>query len=117
MNDLLKTVAGVEVAYGKGSTAVAPNGTASRSEVSATTLTVNPAGIAALLPAGKKFLTVKLVPASASASSQLVAAPVAAPVTVPKSLPRTGGFPLAGVVASALVGVAMVARRRRTVEA
>lgn len=39
--------------------------------VSATTLTVDPAGLAALLPAGTPFLTVALVPAKAVAASRL----------------------------------------------
>ncbi len=113
VNGLLSQLAGVEVSYGKGLTEIAPDGTSSASEVAATTLTVNPAGLAALMPAGKKFLTVRLVQAKASASSRLVAAPVTAPVTAPKALPRTGGAPLAAVVASALVGLALVVRRRR----
>lgn len=114
VNDLLEQVAGVEVRYGTGSTNVAPDGTAASSQVSATELTVNPAGLAALMPAGKKFLTVKLVPAKATAASQLVAAPQAAPpVAAPKALPRTGGAEVAGLVATALVGLALVARRRR----
>ncbi|MCW2777915.1 MAG: hypothetical protein JWN17_1640 [Frankiales bacterium] len=116
VNGLLSQVAGIDVAYGKGVTSVAKDGTSAASEVSATTLTINPAGLAALMPAGKKFLTVSLVPAKAVASSRVVAAaPAALPVAAPQALPRTGGdLPLTGAVATGLLGLALVVRRRRS---
>lgn len=115
VNGLLSQVAGVEVVYGTGSRAAAADGTSASSEVRSTLLTVNPAGLAQLMPAGKKFLTVSLVPAKATVAARATAAavPVAAPVAAPVALPRTGGAPLAAVAATALLGVALVARRRR----
>lgn len=114
VSGLLNELAGVDVVIGKGTKSVSPDGTAAAASVAATTLIVNPPVLASLLPAGKKLLTVELVRANASAGTQLVAAP-AQPVTVntPTSLPRTGGELGLAAAATALMGAALVVRRRR----
>jgi hypothetical protein len=127
VNSTLNSAAGINVEIGQGATQVAPDGTSAVAKVAATRITIDPpalhgnvAGVAlpvALLPAGKKFLTLELVSAEAVAANQFVPA---APVTLaaaPKALPRTGGnLPLTGAIATLLVGAAMVVRRRRTAE-
>lgn len=121
VSGLLNELAGVDVVIGKGTTTVSPDGTAAAASVAATTLIVNPPVLATLLPAGKKFLTVELVRANASAGTVLVAAPttpvttVSTPVNTPVSLPRTGGELGLAAAATVLMGVALVARRRRSV--
>lgn len=120
VNGLLNELAGVDVVLGKGTKTVSPDGTAAAASVAATTLIVNPPVLATLLPAGKKFLTVELVRANASAGTVLVAAPttpvtVSTPVNTPTSLPRTGGELGLAAAATVLMGVALVARRRRSV--
>jgi hypothetical protein len=126
VNGLLNEVAGVDVAIGEGKTQTAPDGTSAAAAVAATVLTVDPPvlhGIVAgqstgvaLLPAAKKFLTLELVSANAAVANRLVPAP-AAPPAAPKALPRTGAsLPLTGMVATLLLGVALVVRRRRTAE-
>jgi len=79
---------------------------------SAATITVQPAGFA------KPLISLRLVPATAEVTR--VRAQQAAPVTViappkaPNALPRTGAnLPLTGAIATGLVGLALVARRRR----
>lgn len=121
VSGLLNELAGVDVVIGKGTTTVSPDGTAAAASVAATTLIVNPPVLATLLPAGKKFLTVDLVRANASAGTVLVAAPttpvtttVNTPVSTPVSLPRTGGELGLAAAATVLMGVALVARRRRS---
>jgi hypothetical protein len=119
VNDALATVnaalaetVGLDVQIGKGATSVSPDGTSAAAAVNATTITVNPLGIAELLGAGTEFLKLELVTANAAVGSQLVAVPAVAPAT----LPRTGGaLPLTGALATLLVGAALVARRRRVV--
>ena len=118
VSGLLNELAGVDVVLGQGTKTVSPDGTAAAATVAATTLIVNPPVLATLLPAGKKFLTVELVRANASAGTRLVAAPAApeAPVVnTPTSLPRTGGELGLAAAATVLMGVALVARRRRSV--
>ncbi len=121
VNGLLNTLAGVDVVIGKGTKSVSEDGTSAAASVAATTVTVNPPVLASLLPAGKKFLTVDLVRANASAGTQLIAAPITTPVTTPvtvntpTSLPRTGGELGLAAAATVLMGLALVARRRRSV--
>ncbi len=114
VNGLLAETIGLDVQIGKGATSVSPDGTSSAAAVNATTITVNPAGIAQMLGAGTELLKLELVTANAAVGSQLIAPPAAdTPVTTPVSLPRTGGeLPLA-VLAVALMGGALVIRRRR----
>ena len=119
VNGLLNTVAGVNVAIGKGQTVTSPDGTSAVADVATTVLTVDPPVLhtAGLLAAGKPLLQLKLVSANAAATSRLVPAP-AAPAVTPVNLPRTGGqLPLTGAVATVLLGAALVARRRRSVAA
>ncbi|GAC1611766.1 MAG: hypothetical protein NVS3B26_27900 [Mycobacteriales bacterium] len=118
VNSTLNSAAGINVQIGQGATQAAPDGTSAVAKVAATTITIDPpalhglAGIPALLPADKKFVTLQLVSAEAVAANQFVPA---TPVQfTPKALPRTGGnLPLTGAIATLLVGAAMVVRRRR----
>jgi hypothetical protein len=127
VNSTLNAAAGINVEMGQGATQTAPDGTSAVAKVAATKITIDPpalhgiapGGVAlpvALLAADKKFLTLELVSAEAVAANQLVpATPVQ--LATPKALPRTGGnLPLTGAIATLLVGVAMVVRRRRTAE-
>ena len=119
VNGLLNTVAGVNVAIGKGQTVTSPDGTSAVADVATTVLTVDPPVLhtAGLLAAGVPLVQLKLVSANAAATSRLVPAPAAPPVTL-TNLPRTGGqLPLTGAVATVLLGAALVARRRRTAAA
>ncbi|GAC1443164.1 MAG: hypothetical protein NVSMB55_16030 [Mycobacteriales bacterium] len=123
VNSTLNSAAGIKVEIGQGATQTAPDGTSAVAKVAATRITIDPPALhgnvngvalpAALLPAGKKFVTLELVSAEAVAANQFVpAAPVE--LAAPKALPRTGGnLPLTGAIASLFVGVAMVVRRRR----
>ncbi|MEO6205068.1 MAG: hypothetical protein ABIO67_06780 [Mycobacteriales bacterium] len=121
VNGLLNTVAGVNVALGKGQTVVSPDGTSAVADVATTVLTVDPPVLhtAGLLEAGKQLVKIELVSANAAATSRLVPAPApAAPGVTPVNLPRTGGsLPLTGAIATLLLGTALVARRRRTAAA
>jgi hypothetical protein len=115
VNDLLMKQLGVEVQLAKGTKSVSPDGTSAVASASAAKLIVNPAPIAALLPAGAKFMEIALVEADAAAASQIVPLAATPPtqVSFTGSLPRTGGeLPLA-VVAVTLIGGALVIRRRR----
>jgi hypothetical protein len=125
VNSTLNEAAGINVEIGQGATNVAPDGTSAVAKVAATRITVDPPalhgmvqGVAlpvALLPAGKKFLTLELVSAEAVAANQFVpAAPVQ--LAAPKALPRTGGSMPLAALATLFVGAAMVVRRRRTAE-
>ncbi len=117
VNGLLAEAVGLDVQIGKGATSISPDGTSSAAAVSATTVTVNPPVLSALLPAGKPLMTLQLVSANAAVGSQILAAPVAAP-PVAVALPRTGGaLPLTGALATLMLGTALVLRRRRTVAA
>jgi hypothetical protein len=114
VNGLLAQTIGLDVQIGKGATSVSPDGTSSAAAVNATTVTVNPAALAALMPAGEKLLTLELVTANAAVASKLVTAPPAdVPAATPVSLPRTGGETGVAVIALALIGGALVIRRRR----
>jgi hypothetical protein len=124
VNGVLNEAAGINVQIGQGATQVAPDGTSAVAKVAATKITIDPpalhgvaAGVAlpvALLPANKPFVTLELVSAEAVAANQAVP-PTPVTLAAPKALPRTGGnLPLTGAIATLLVGVAMVIRRRRT---
>jgi hypothetical protein len=114
VNAALAETVGLDVQIGKGATSVAPDGTSAAAAVSATTVTINPLGIAELLGAGTEFMKLELVTANAAVGSRLVPPPAEVPSTTPVSLPRTGGeLPLTGAVATLMVGAALVARRRR----
>jgi hypothetical protein len=122
VNSTLNQAAGINVEIGQGATQTAPDGTSAVAKVAATRITVDPpalhglAGLPALLPADKKFLTLELVSAEAMVGNAAVA-PQVLPAAMPKSLPRTGGsLPLTGALATALIGAAMVVRRRRTAQ-
>ena len=93
---------------------VAKDGSSAATTVNAAKLVINPPALAALLPKGEKLITVEMVGAQAAVGAQVVTlAKTVAPATV-TSLPRTGAnLPLTGAAAAALIGLAMVARRRR----
>jgi len=113
VNATLAEQVGLDVQIGKGATSVSPDGTSSAAAVNATTITVNPLGIAELLGAGTELLKLELVTANAAVGSQLVAPPAEVPAATPVNLPRTGGeLPLA-IAAVSLIGTALVLRRRR----
>jgi hypothetical protein len=119
VNDALATInatlaeqVGLDVQIGKGATSVSPDGTSSAAAVNATTITVNPLGIAELLGAGTELLKLELVTANAAVGSQIVPLAVQ-PAATPVSLPRTGGSAITAAAASLLIGAALVARRRR----
>jgi hypothetical protein len=120
VNSTLNQAAGIKVEIGQGATQTAPDGTSAVAKVAATKITIDPPALhglagapVALLPAGKKFVTLELVSADAVAANQFVPATPLAPA--PKALPRTGGnLPLTGALASLFVGVGLVVRRRRT---
>lgn len=111
--DLVKNLLGVQFAPPVASNSVAKHNDASQ-EVSAATLIVNP-----LQSATAPLLKISFVPAAAQVlRSESVAPPTAvvpnSPPTTTASLPRTGAnLPLTGAIATGLVGLAMVARRRR----
>lgn len=112
INATLAEQVGLDVQIGKGATSVSPDGTSSAAAVNATTITVNPLGIAELLGAGTELLKLELVTANAAVGSQIVPLAVQ-PAATPVSLPRTGGSALTAAAASLLIGAALVARRRR----
>jgi hypothetical protein len=113
VNGLLAETIGLDVQIGKGATSVSPDGTSSAAAVNATTITINPLGIAEQLGAGTEFLKLELVTANAAVGSQLIAPPADVPTTTPVSLPRTGGEQALAAVAFVLIGGALVLRRRR----
>jgi hypothetical protein len=113
VNGLLAETIGLDVQIGKGATSVSPDGTSSAAAVNATTVTINPLGIAGLLGAGTEFMKLELVTANAAVGSQLVAPPADVPTTTPVSLPRTGGETAIAAIAVSLIGGALVIRRRR----
>ena len=95
---------------------ISKDGSSAATTVNAAKLVLNPPALAALLPKGEKLITVEMVGAQAAVGAQVVTLTnkvVTAPTTV-TSLPRTGAnLPLTGAAAAALIGLAMVARRRR----
>ena len=112
---LLRDTLGLDFQPGSAVESVAKDGTSAATTVSAAKLVLNPPVIASLLPKGEKLLTVEMVGAQAAVGDKLIAqaAVPAKPVAV-HSLPRTGAnLPLTATVATGLMGLAFVARRRR----
>ena len=117
VNGVLAT-AGVQIVNGATDTAVDPAGKFARSSSQGVGIVVNP------LKAAKPLVSVQLVPAGTAVNAAHLAKPPAkvTPPTVktPTKTPlaRTGvELPLFAVFGTGLAGVALVARRRRTVEA
>ncbi|MHB8451988.1 MAG: hypothetical protein ACYDAQ_16310 [Mycobacteriales bacterium] len=119
LTSLLNQVAGVSVTYGKGTSQAAANGTFAAGQISSTAVTITPAVLKPLLPAGAPyFLQVSLVPVHASVANRLVPASVANPTIVPNipthTLAYTGAdLPISAGIATGLAGLALVIRRRR----
>ena len=123
VNGLVNQLAGVSVVFGKGTTSTAPDGTAAASQVAATVITVNPPALitAGLSSKEKPLITIELVGAQADAASRVgaksgtPALPIDLPTAGNSSLPRTGAeLPAVGFLATALMGGALVVRRRRS---
>lgn len=117
VNGVLAT-AGVQIVNGATDTAVDPAGKFARSSSQGVGIVVNP------LKAAKPLVSVQLVPAGTAVNAAHLAKPPAkvTPPTIktPTKTPlaRTGvELPLLAVFGTGLAGVALVARRRRTVEA
>ncbi|HEX8004745.1 MAG TPA: choice-of-anchor P family protein [Mycobacteriales bacterium] len=115
VNGVLAT-AGVQIVNGQTSTTVDPAGKFANSSSTGVGIVVNP------LKAAKPLVAVTLVPAGTAVNAAIAPRSVTPPkVTTPDTktpLARTGAeLPLFAVLGTGLVGVALVARRRRTVEA
>lgn len=119
VNGVLAT-AGVQIINGKTDTAVDPNGKFARSSSEGVGIVVNP------LKAAKPLVLVQLVPAGTAVNADYQAKQVPPKVNPPKTVtpptntthPRTGAeLPLFAVIGTGLAAAALVARRRRTVEA
>ncbi|MCU1586965.1 MAG: hypothetical protein JWN31_458 [Frankiales bacterium] len=114
--DLLRTTLGLEFLSGTSAESVSADGSSARTTVDAAKLILNTPVIAALLPAGEKLLTLEMVGAQAAVGAQVVtlSQPHESTPAAVTSLPRTGAnLPLTGTAAAVLMGLAMVARRRR----
>jgi hypothetical protein len=113
--DLLRQNLGLEFLPGDSSQNISADGTSAASAVSAAKLILSPPAIQSLLPAGEKLITVEMVGAQAAVGAQVINLHTRTADQVSAStLPRTGGnMPLTGAAAVGLVGLAMVARRRR----
>jgi hypothetical protein len=115
VNGVLAT-AGVQIINGKTDKAVDPNGQFARSSSEGVGIVVNP------LKAAKPLVSVQLVPAGTAVNAAIVNKPVTKVpnVKTPTHTPlaRTGApLPLFAFAGAGFAGVAIVARRRRTVEA
>lgn len=116
--DLLRTQLGLDFHPSAFSENISADGSSASTAVSAAQLVLNPPVLAGLLPAGEKLLTVNFVEANAAVGAQVVtlhktSSPSVSPVTR-QALPHTGAnLPLTGGAAAAMIGLAMVARRRR----
>lgn len=116
VNGVLAT-AGVQIVNGQTESVVDPNGKFARSSSEGVGIVVNP------LKAAKPLVAVQLVPAGTAVNADFKTAPNAPlppKVDTPTNTthPRTGAeLPLFAVLGTGLAGVALVARRRRTVEA
>jgi hypothetical protein len=112
---LLRDTLGLDFQPGSAVESISKDGTSAATTVSAAKLILNPPVIASLLPKGEKLITVELVGAQAAVGNKLraQAAVPATPVTK-AALPRTGAnLPLTAGIATGLMGLAFVARRRR----
>ncbi len=96
---------------------VSADGSSAATTVNAAKLILNPPALAAFLPKGEKLITIEMVGAQAAVGAQVVtieSQPVVTPPNTVLALPRTGAnLPLTGAAATALIGLALVARRRR----
>ena len=120
VNGVLAT-AGVQIINGKTDSTVDPNGKFARSSSEGVGIVVNP------LKAAKPLVLVQLVPAGTAVNADYTAAKPPTKTNKPPTTvtpptntthPRTGAeLPLFAVIGTGLAGAALVARRRRTVEA
>jgi hypothetical protein len=112
---LLRDTLGLDFAPGSSVESVAKDGTSAATTVSAAKLTLNPPVISALLPKGEKLITVELVGAQAAVGDKIIAQTITPSTPITKTtLPRTGAnLPLTAGIATGLMGLAFVARRRR----
>jgi hypothetical protein len=111
---LLRDTLGLDFQPGSAVESVAKDGTSAATTVSAAKLVLNPPVVASLLPKGEKLLTVELVGAQAAVGDRLIAQSVTSKPVAAVSLPRTGAnLPLTATIATGLMGLAYVARRRR----
>jgi len=108
-------LAGVQIVNGQTDKSVDPAGKYASSSSEGVGIVVNP------LKAAKPLVKVQLVPAGTAVNAAVLPKVAPPKVTTPKTetpLARTGAeLPLFAVVGAALVGFALVTRRRRTVEA
>jgi hypothetical protein len=113
---LLRDQLGLDFQPGSSVESVSADGTKALTTVNAAKLILSPPALAALLPAGEKLLTLEMVGAQAAVGSKVIKVNTATvtPPAAAASLPRTGAnLPLTGVIATGLLGLALVARRRR----
>ena len=115
VNGVLAT-AGVQIVNGQTDKVVDPNGKFARSSSEGVGIVVNP------LKAAKPLVMVQLVPAGTAVNADYTAPNKVVPpkVSTPtdETHPRTGAeLPLFAVLGTGLAGMALVNRRRRTVEA
>lgn len=104
---------GIKVQDGVGTSKVAADGRSAEAHASGAAIEINP------LKAAAPLLRLSMVNSNAlvAATPVTLASHVAQPTTV-KALPRTGAnLPITGAIATGLVGLAMVARRRRMTHA
>lgn len=123
--DLLRVQLGLDFIPASSNEQISPDGKSAATTVSAATLILNPPAIANMLPMSpdgktrEKLLTVELVKAQAAVGAEIrrttiTTNPAGRPISREASLPRTGAdLPLVGGVAALLMGLAVVARRRR----
>lgn len=116
VNGVLAT-AGVQIVNGKTDKVVDPAGKFARSSSEGVGIVVNP------LKAAKPLVMVQLVPAGTAVNAdytkqETVNTPPRVSTPTDTTHPRTGAeLPLFAVLGTGLAGVALIARRRRTVEA
>jgi hypothetical protein len=112
---LLRDTLGLDFQPGTAVESVAKDGTSAATTVSSAKLILNPPVIASLLPKGEKLVTVELVGAQAAVGDKIIAQTAVPATPVAKqALPRTGAnLPLTAGIATGLMGLAFVARRRR----
>jgi hypothetical protein len=108
-------LAGVQITNAVSHSTVDPNGKSASSYTDGVSISVNP------LKAAKPLVQVQLVPASTAVNAQITPQSKVPPAVITPTqtpLARTGAnLPLFALGGTILVGFALVARRRRTVEA